>query len=362
MPKHSNFLNNLKLPKGLLDYLVPAVLGVFLAYQFVVPAVARKIESSRKIASVSQPEVAKKIEVKPKQAAPPGTYYSFKANYSCFDSAKDKNIPSYVNAFSVTANQVCELGDLCNKNPKCKTALPANAILASDAASFTVNKNKFVRQNSAISDSCLLPACAAPPESCHYDEAPPLDDAGCPTGCGTISCSPKQTPPSCPALNCAALPQGCEYEGNAPLDANGCMTGCGSITCDTVNPVEVTCTNLKCAVPPENCHYDSSGKFDNMGCKTTCGKIVCDGVKKEQCPASPSCASAPAGCYYVGEPAKDENGCTIGCGGIACHKILADGCAPPKCDPAPENCRYDGNGTLNFKGCLSSCGNLICDK
>jgi hypothetical protein len=362
MLKDSKILKILKLRQGFLDYLVPVVLGLFLAYQFIVPAVAKKIEDKRKVASVAEPVAVKKAEIKKEEkSVPPGTYYNFKSNYSCYDAKKEKSIPSYVNAFVVTATQVCELGDACSSSSKCLPHLPSGAFLASDAASFTLAKKKFVRQKSAVAEFCMMPACAAPPENCKYDEAPPLGDDGCPVGCGTLSCTPKQ-PESCPALNCAVLPQGCEYDGKAKLDANGCYTGCGAIICDSVNPVDFKCPNISCPVPPENCHYDNSGKLDNLGCKTSCGEIVCDGAKKDQCPASPKCSEPPAGCYYVGEPATDDNGCTIGCGGIACHKNLAPGCAPPKCDPPPEDCRYDGAGTLDFNGCLSSCGNLVCNK
>jgi hypothetical protein len=73
---------------------------------------------------------------------------------------------------------------------------------------------------------CVPPDCAAPPDGCTYGPPVPVDDRGCPTSCGTLSCSTV-----CPLIDCPAPPEGCRYIP-PPKDENGCPTGCGAIVCD----------------------------------------------------------------------------------------------------------------------------------
>lgn len=348
------------IPKPYSDYLIPAAIAIFLLYQIVAPAVSKSMENKRKVASIEQEAVVAKKVVKSK-VVPPGNYYSFKANYTCYDNQKGKSVPSYVDYFNVSENQVCQMGDACSKNSNCKLRLPYESEVAKDGASFIFEKRKYVRQKFAIAETCRIPDCSMPPEGCSFDELPSLDDFGCPAGCGTMTC--KQQQPNCPVLNCAALPQNCEYDGEAPLDASSCLTGCGKISCDSIATMDFKCAALSCPKPPENCRYDNSGKIDKLGCKTSCGQIVCGSREAKsdvKCPKPPICAEPPAGCFYVGEPAVDKNGCRVGCGGISCKKNLAPNCGPPKCDPLPDNCRYDGNAPLDFNGCLSNCGDQVC--
>ncbi|MCC2678802.1 MAG: hypothetical protein K0R29_1378 [Pseudobdellovibrio sp.] len=358
-----DILRKLKIPKTVSDYLVPALVAAFLVYQFVVPAVSKTLDVKRGVASVAPSTPAPVKPVVKLKVVPPGNYYSFKANYTCFDVQKGKQVPSVVDLFTVSENQVCQMGDACNTNsPKCRPRLPAESDVAKDAASFTFEKRKYIRQKEAIAESCRVADCSMPPETCKFDELPSLDDNGCPVGCGTITCMPLQA--NCPHLNCAALPQNCEYDGQAPRDKNGCYTGCGNIKCDSIATMDfIKCPALKCEKLPENCRWDNSGKIDKQGCKTTCGKMVCESIavkEEDKCPQAPSCAEPPAGCFYVGEPATDKNGCRIGCGGISCKKSVPDKCLPVKCDPLPDNCRYDGNAPLDFNGCMSNCGNMVC--
>ncbi len=357
-----DLLRKLKISRAVSDYLVPAAIAVFLVYQFVVPAVSKTNDSKRDIASVASASPASVPEKKIVKAkiVPPGNYYSFKSNYTCMDLQKGKRVPSFVDYFTVSENQVCQMGDLCNtKGSNCRPRLPSESEVAKDAASFLFEKRKYVRQKEAIADSCVVPDCSMPPDSCQFDELPSLDDSGCPAGCGTITCKPMQQ--NCPQLNCAALPQNCSYDGQAPQDKNGCFTGCGKITCDSIAQMDFKCAALTCPKPPENCRYDNSGKLDAMGCKTTCGQIICDRIDpKNECPKPPTCARPPDGCFYVGEPAVNDNGCRVGCGGISCKKTIPAKCTAPRCDPLPDNCRYDGNAPLDFNGCMSNCGNVVC--
>ena len=348
--------------KKFLPYLVPVGVAAAFCFYFGKPVFSKASTSpavtvaNRVVASTREvPFDIKKI--------PEGQYYNFIADYSCVKPGTKKSIPSYFDSFKIAGGKICHLGDVCSTTQEdCSTALPKGMVLAKDFENIKFEKKTYRKQASPVPSSCQMQACASPPDVCKFDELPPLDENGCPAGCGTIVCKTIQKQ-KCPILNCAALPQNCWYDGKAKQDENGCYMGCGQISCDTISTKEFRCPNINCSKPPENCHYDNSGKIDKNGCKSTCGQIVCNShdPKKPICPEAPACSDPPAGCFYVGAAAVDAKGCRVGCGGIACKKNLPTGCSPPKCDPPSEFCRYDGNSALDFKGCQTGCGNLICN-
>ena len=354
-----------------LYFLMPTALAAFIIFQTVMPLLDKakgssssshkaqiKLTQSRKPANaekVPEEDILKKI--------PSGTYYSYSANYSCKIPGKKNAIPSFVDSYEVANGKFCKLGDACQpiNAIKCFEKLPADVIFAKDFSNFSKGKEKFRKQNSLVPEHCPMPSCAAPADICRFDEMPPLDDQGCPQGCGTIVC--KLGAAVCPELNCAAPPQNCSYDGKAPIDSNGCATGCGNLVCESIRTTDFKCPALNCPKPPENCSYDTSGGYDDNGCPAGCGQLKCRHVntKSVQCPRVTQCAAPPDGCFYAGEPARDENGCVVGCGSLHCKKNTPKDCKQPRCEPPSEFCRYDGNAPLDFKGCSTGCGNLICN-
>ncbi|MGZ3724390.1 MAG: hypothetical protein ACXWQQ_01230 [Pseudobdellovibrio sp.] len=355
-----------KFLKQILYYSLPLSLAIFIFVQTIYPAIVKSQnqDAKRFVSSAGAPSKVKVPEYGDLKKAPDGTYYTYKANYSCAVRGQENLVPSYADSFQIKNGQICRLGDACaHVKNECHAIVPTKIQLTPDFENLEFEHVKYKKQNSPIPDSCVMPACGTPPDICEYDEMPPLDAKGCPMGCGTMTCKPIESP-ECPLLNCAAPPQNCEYDGKAPHDANNCPTGCGNLVCATirVSKDEFKCPDLKCARPPENCRYDSSAGLDNNGCKTSCGQIVCEHFdpKKTVCPKAPQCAEPPAGCNYVGDPATDKDGCAIGCGSLACKKNYPAACKQPQCAPPTEYCRYDGNAPLDFNGCSTGCGNLIC--
>jgi hypothetical protein len=352
-------------------YAMPAALAVFIFTQTILPVLSKAgdqekhqaghVRNRKPATSVSETSV-KKVEPALSEA-PDGIYYTYKKDYSCKKAGTDKYTPSYSDSYSVVGGQICNLGDACKDNTTtaCSYRLPVGMEFTKDYAGLIYKNQKFNRQPTSIPESCVMPACATPSDNCRFDEMPPLDEKGCPQGCGTIICKPELE--QCPMLNCAAPPQNCYYDGSAPLDSKGCALGCGNLICDTISSKEFKCPALNCPKPPESCSYDNSAERDKNGCKTSCGELKCKLVnpKMEICENEPVCAEPPAGCYYVGTPAIDDKACRIGCGSMVCKKNTPAKCEQPQCEPPPENCRYDGNSPLDFKGCSTGCGNLVCN-
>jgi hypothetical protein len=354
----------------LMIYLIPSLLAVFIFIQLVAPGLGKALGYS----AISKNQMKDTVDRKPAASGndvrqenlnniPSGKYYSYRANYSCKTYGKKNSIPSFADSYEIQNGKFCKLGDACQSvdSKRCYDKLPPDISFAKDFSNFTKEKEKFRKQISPIPEHCSIPSCAAPADICKFDELPPLDDEGCPQGCGTIVC--KLGAEICPELNCAAPPQNCIYDGAAPLDANGCATGCGNLICESVRNTGFKCPVLNCPKPPENCNYDNSAGFDENGCSLGCGQLKCRLVQEKlnQCARQPQCATPPEGCFYAGEPARDSDGCVVGCGSLHCKKNIPKKCRQPVCDPPGERCRYDGNAPLDFNGCSTGCGNLICN-
>lgn len=350
---------------------MPAALAVFIIAQTIVPLFSKagdQVRMQTKLISVKN-NVRKPATSEAKapefvlSAAPNAVYYNYKKDYTCKRSGSKNNIPSHADSFAVVNGQICNLGDACTEETSgCSTRVPEGMEFTKDFAALIYKNQKFNRQKSSIPDSCVMPSCGMPADNCRFDEMAPLDESGCPQGCGTIVC--KVNAEQCPILNCAAPPQNCYYDSrNAGVDANGCAKGCGALVCDTISSKEFKCPALSCATPPENCTYDNTGGRDSNGCKTSCGELKCKHVnpKAVACLSEPVCAEPPAGCFYTGTPAIDDKGCRTGCGSMVCKKSTPKQCEQPVCEAPSEFCRYDGNAPLDFKGCSTGCGNLICN-
>jgi hypothetical protein len=354
----------------LLYYSLPAALAAFIISQTVVPLFSKAGDQEKmQTKVVSKKNNGRKpanSDPKPTQLnlseVPNGVYYNYKPNYTCKRAGAKNLIPSHSDSFAVVDGQICNLGDACKQEVTgCSLRIPEGMQFSKDFSGLTYKNNKFNKHNTAIPDSCVMPACGMPADNCRFDEMAPLDDSGCPLGCGTIVC--KVGPEQCPLLNCAAPPQNCYYDGKAGVDKNGCAKGCGNLVCDTISSKEFKCPVLTCPETPENCSYDNSGTRDKNGCKTSCGELKCKHVdpKGVACLSEPKCAEPPAGCYYTGTPTVDEQGCRTGCGSMVCKKNIPKQCQSPICEPTSEFCRYDGNSPLDFKGCSTGCGNLVCN-
>ena len=356
---------------NLLYYCLPVGLAIFIISQTVMPLFSKSGNQDRmqtKLSSIPKNNTRKPANSEPKQPeivladVPNGVYYTYKADYTCKRSNSKNHIPSHADSYEVRDGQICNLGDACmQESAACSMRIPEGMKFSKDFVGLIYKNQKFNKQNTSVPDSCVMPSCAMPEGNCRFDEMAPLDENGCPQGCGTIVC--KVGAEQCPLLNCAAPPQNCFYDGKAALDDNGCSKGCGNLICDTINSKEFRCPVLSCTTPPENCSYDNSGSRDKNGCKTSCGELKCKHVdpKGVACLSEPICAEPPAGCFYTGTPAMDDKGCRTGCGSMVCVKSTPKQCQQPICDPPSEFCRYDGNSPLDFKGCSTGCGNLVCN-
>jgi hypothetical protein len=355
----------------LLYYALPAALAIFIMTQTIFPLFSKAgdhVSIQTKLTSVKN-NVRKPATSEFKTAefalsnAPNGVYYTYKTDYTCKRAGSKNNIPSHADSFAVLNGQICNMGDACAQQPSgCSMRLPEGMEFTKNFVGLIYKNQKFNKQNSPIPESCVMPSCGMPADNCRFDEMAPLDENGCPQGCGTIVC--KLNAEQCPILNCAAPPQNCYYDSrNAGVDEKGCARGCGVLVCDTINSKEFKCPALSCTNPPENCSYDDSAGRDSNGCKTSCGELKCKHVnpKAVACLSEPVCSEPPAGCFYAGTPAVDDKGCRTGCGSMACKKNTPNQCEQPVCEPPTEFCRYDGNSPLDFKGCSTGCGNLICN-
>lgn len=350
--------------KKSLSFILPTLLAAFIIADTFIPLFSQKNESQakRQISSVAAP-VRAQVAAPQRLQIPDGHYYSFKANYTCEDQQSNQKIASYAESYRVQNGKICHTGDACSQlnDLNCQNQPPAGLQLARNRETFTLGQMTFRRLKNPVPPECPIQSCGPLPETCRYEHMPPLDDKGCPQGCGTIVCQPQLE--ACAPLKCTAPPQNCEYKSELARDpVSGCAVGCGDLTCDTISTKVIQCaTEVKCAKLPENCSYKGA-TYAADGCKTNCGEVECRRVdeKLASCAAPPICSKLPQGCYYAGEAETNEQGCVVGCRSMVCKSQIPARCAPPACEPAPPNCRYDGNSPLNFEGCATGCGQLIC--
>ena len=156
---------------------------------------------------ISSPAMAKNDEKKVSQI-PDGKYFFYAPNYKCKKTGSALPVPAYSDSYSMQGGVFCRTGDGCSAaKTQCVKSVPKNVKFAPDFQSFTTDDGKvFRKQNDEYPESCWMPACAYPDEICKFGESAPLDEKGCPMGCGTILCKPNLAK-NCPELNCAAPPQ-----------------------------------------------------------------------------------------------------------------------------------------------------------